>query len=59
MKPAAFEYERPGSLDLAIEALAKAGSEARVVAGWQTLGPMLNMRLATPSRLIDLGAIAR
>jgi carbon-monoxide dehydrogenase medium subunit len=58
MKPAAFEYERPGDLDLAVKALARAGSEARLLAGGQTLGPMLNMRLAMPARLIDLGSIA-
>jgi carbon-monoxide dehydrogenase medium subunit len=58
MKPAAFEYERPGDLARAVEALARAGGEARLLAGGQTLGPMLNMRLATPARLIDLGSIA-
>jgi len=58
MKPAAFEYERPGDLDLAVKALVRAGGEARLLAGGQTLGPMLNMRLAMPARLIDLGAIA-
>ncbi|MGP0092799.1 MAG: FAD binding domain-containing protein [Xanthobacteraceae bacterium] len=58
MKPAAFEYERPGDLDLAVKALVRSGGEARLLAGGQTLGPMLNMRLAMPARLIDLGSIA-
>jgi carbon-monoxide dehydrogenase medium subunit len=56
MKPAAFAYEKPGSLDHAIRSLA-AGGEARLMGGGQTLGPMLNLRLATPERIIDLGSI--
>ena len=58
MKPAPFEYLAPGTLDQAIAALAAAGAEARVLAGGQTLGPMLNMRLAMPQRLVDIGRIA-
>ena len=54
MKPAAFDYFRPGSLEEALEQLAAAGERAKVIAGGQSLGPMLNMRLATPSDLIDL-----
>lgn len=54
MKPAAFDYFRPGSLEEALEQLAAAGESAKVIAGGQSLGPMLNMRLATPSDLIDL-----
>jgi aerobic carbon-monoxide dehydrogenase medium subunit len=58
MKPAAFEYDRPANIDLALKALAAAGADGRVIAGGQTLGPMLNMRLTTPSRLVDLGSVA-
>jgi carbon-monoxide dehydrogenase medium subunit len=58
MKPARFEYDRAPRLEDAVALLAAADSDARVLAGGQTLGPMLNMRLAMPSRLIDLGAIA-
>lgn len=54
MKPAAFDYFRPSSLEEALEQLAAAGESAKVIAGGQSLGPMLNMRLATPSDLIDL-----
>jgi carbon-monoxide dehydrogenase medium subunit len=58
MKPAPFEYERPSSLDLAVKALMAAAGEARILGGGQSLGPMLNLRLATPARLIDVGSIA-
>jgi len=54
VKPAAFDYFRPSSLEEALEQLAAAGESAKVIAGGQSLGPMLNMRLATPSDLIDL-----
>ena len=54
MKPAAFDYFRPSSLEEALQQLAACGDSAKVIAGGQSLGPMLNMRLATPSHLIDL-----
>lgn len=54
MKPAAFGYFRPSSLEEALQQLAACGESAKVIAGGQSLGPMLNMRLATPSDLIDL-----
>lgn len=54
MKPAAFAYHRPESIEEALRQLAALGSSAKVIAGGQSLGPMLNMRLATPSDLIDL-----
>lgn len=57
MKPAAFAYEKPGSLNDATRSLAAADGEARLLGGGQTLGPMLNLRLATPARIIDLGSI--
>jgi CO/xanthine dehydrogenase FAD-binding subunit len=53
MKPAPFEYVRPGSLAEACEILA-GDDDARVIAGGQTLVPMLAMRLARPARLIDI-----
>ena len=53
MKPAPFEYVRPASLAEACALLA-ADEEARVIAGGQTLVPMLAMRLARPARLIDI-----
>lgn len=54
MKPAAFDYFRPSSLEEALQQLAACGDNAKVIAGGQSLGPMLNMRLALPSALIDL-----
>ena len=53
MKPAPFDYIRPGSLAEACALLA-ADEDARVIAGGQTLVPMLAMRLARPARLIDV-----
>jgi len=54
VKPAAFDYFRPSSLEEALQQLAASGESAKLIAGGQSLGPMLNMRLATPSGLIDL-----
>lgn len=54
MKPAAFDYLRPSSLEEALQQLVAGGDRAKVIAGGQSLGPMLNMRLAMPSALIDL-----
>jgi aerobic carbon-monoxide dehydrogenase medium subunit len=56
MKPAAFAYERPASLSDALTILAEQPG-ARLIAGGQSLGPMLNMRLATPSLLIDISRL--
>jgi CO/xanthine dehydrogenase FAD-binding subunit len=56
MKPAAFEYSRPGSVDEACALLA-ADDGARLIAGGQTLVPLMAMRLARPSRLIDIARI--
>ena len=64
VKPVAFRYERPESVEEAVALLAEHGDEAKVLAGGQSLVPMLNMRLARPSVLVDvnrlpLGEIAR
>jgi CO/xanthine dehydrogenase FAD-binding subunit len=64
MKPVAFRYERPESVEEAVELLREHGDEAKVLAGGQSLVPMLNMRLARPSVLVDvnrlpLGDVAR
>jgi CO/xanthine dehydrogenase FAD-binding subunit len=53
MKPAPFDYVRPASLHEACELLA-AADDARLIAGGQTLVPMLAMRLARPAKLIDI-----
>ena len=57
MKPAPFRYHRPGSLAEALALLARL-EEAKLIAGGQSLAPMMNMRLVTPAELIDLNAIA-
>jgi len=54
MKAAPFEYRRPESLAEALQALARAGEEARPLAGGQSLLPLLAMRLARPAVLVDL-----
>jgi CO/xanthine dehydrogenase FAD-binding subunit len=56
MKPAAFEYSRPASIDEACALLA-ADDGARLIAGGQTLVPLMAMRLARPTRLVDIARI--
>ncbi len=58
MKPAAFDYERPATIAEAVTMLGEAGGSAKILAGGQSLGPMLNMRLARPDRLVDVTRIA-
>jgi carbon-monoxide dehydrogenase medium subunit len=55
--PAAFDYTAPPTLQEALTALAEAGDDAKVLAGGQSLLPVLRMRLNAPDRLIDLGRI--
>jgi aerobic carbon-monoxide dehydrogenase medium subunit len=57
MKPARFEYRRPDTLPAALDLLQRHGAEAAVLAGGQSLMPMLNLRMARPSVLIDIGHI--
>lgn len=57
MKPAPFDYLRPDDEEEALEALAEAGDDARLLAGGQTLMPMLNMRLVEPAVLIDISRL--
>jgi CO/xanthine dehydrogenase FAD-binding subunit len=58
MKPPAFEYARPETLDEALAELARGGEDAKPLAGGQSLVPLLNMRLARPSLLVDLNRVA-
>jgi 2-furoyl-CoA dehydrogenase FAD binding subunit len=58
MKPRPFDYLRPDTIDEALAALAEYGDEARVLAGGQSLVPMLNLRLIEASALIDIARIA-
>jgi aerobic carbon-monoxide dehydrogenase medium subunit len=57
MIPAKFEYVRPASLDDAIQALAGGGDDAKVIAGGQSLLPLLRLRLAYPELLVDIGGL--
>ena len=57
MIPAAFDYAAPSTVDEAVQALAAAGEDAKVLAGGQSLLPVLRLRLAAPSTVIDLGRI--
>ena len=58
MKPAPFEYFQPHSLDEALALLDEHGSDAKPLAGGQSLIPAMNFRLATPAVLVDLNALS-
>lgn len=58
MKPPPFRYEAARDLDHALAVLAEEGDEAKVLAGGQSLIPLLNMRLAAPSVLVDITRVA-
>jgi carbon-monoxide dehydrogenase medium subunit len=58
MKPAPFKYRRPESLEEALEIFAELGSDAKALAGGQSLVPAMNFRLARPAVLVDLNRIA-
>ncbi|RMF89641.1 MAG: xanthine dehydrogenase family protein subunit M [Nitrospinota bacterium] len=57
MKPAPFRYFAPQTLEEALDLLARYGDEAKVLAGGQSLIPMMNFRLLTPAVLIDLNTV--
>jgi CO/xanthine dehydrogenase FAD-binding subunit len=57
MKPARFDYVSPTNLDAAIEALVASNGEGKLLAGGQSLLPLLNFRMARPSVLVDLNGI--
>jgi carbon-monoxide dehydrogenase medium subunit len=58
MKPAPFTYEAPATIGEALASLAARGDAAKIIAGGQSLAPMLNMRLAQPGHLIDINQLA-
>ena len=58
MKPAPFGYERPRDLPAALAVLGEAKTSARIIAGGQSLGPMLNLRLVEPGLIVDITALA-
>ena len=57
MKPAPFAYDQPRSVEEAVGLLARYGDDAKVLAGGQSLIPLLNFRLARPERLVDINRI--
>lgn len=57
MKPAPFDYVRAESVSHAVATLAAAGSDGKIIAGGQSLMPMINFRLVKPSVLLDINAI--
>ena len=57
MIPGAFDYVRPSSLEGALTALRAAGDDGKVIAGGQSLLPLLRLRLAYPEILVDLGSV--
>jgi CO/xanthine dehydrogenase FAD-binding subunit len=57
MKPPRFDYHAPQSVDQAVELLARYGGDAKVLAGGQSLMPMLNFRLSRPAALVDVNRI--
>lgn len=57
MKPAPFSYEAPGSVDEAVAVLGDHGEDASVLAGGQSLVPLLNFRMARPEVLVDINRV--
>jgi CO/xanthine dehydrogenase FAD-binding subunit len=57
MKPAQFDYVSPSTVDAAVEALVASNGEGKVLAGGQSLLPLLNFRMARPAVLVDLNGI--
>jgi carbon-monoxide dehydrogenase medium subunit len=57
MIPAKFDYTRPSSVDEAVSALSSGGEDAKVIAGGQSLLPLLRLRFAYPSVLVDVGGL--
>ncbi len=58
MKAAAFAYERPTDLNTALALMARADGTVKIIAGGQSLGPMLNLRLVEPDMIIDISGLA-
>jgi carbon-monoxide dehydrogenase medium subunit len=57
MKPASFDYVRAESIEHAVRMLAQAGGDGKIIAGGQSLMPMMNFRLVKPSVLVDINRI--
>lgn len=58
MKPAPFGYERPRDLQAALTLLADGEATTKIIAGGQSLGPMLNLRLVEPQMIVDISGLA-
>jgi carbon-monoxide dehydrogenase medium subunit/6-hydroxypseudooxynicotine dehydrogenase subunit alpha len=57
MKPALFEYDDPSTVEETLDLLARHGDECKVLAGGQSLVPLMNFRLARPGRVIDINGV--
>ena len=57
MKAAPFAYERPANINVALALMADAKGASKVIAGGQSLGPMLNLRLVQPDLVIDIAGL--
>ena len=57
MIPAAFEYHAPSTIDEATALLAKLGEDAKILSGGQSLIPLMKLRLASPTHLVDINGI--
>ena len=57
MKPASFDYFAPTTLDETLELLHEDGDEAKILAGGQSLMPLMNLRLARPQIIVDINRI--
>ena len=57
MKPARFDYQRPRDLPEALSLLGKASHSSKIIAGGQSLGPMLNLHLVEPELIVDISAL--
>jgi carbon-monoxide dehydrogenase medium subunit len=58
MKAAAFAYQRPADLNAALALMAKADGVTKIIAGGQSLGPMLNLRLVEPDLIVDISGLS-
>jgi carbon-monoxide dehydrogenase medium subunit len=58
MIPAAFDYARPSTVDEALQAIAAGGEDVKILAGGQSLIPVMRLRLAAPSTVVDLGRVS-
>ena len=57
VKPSSFVYHRPTTVEEALDVLAEVGSDGKVLAGGQSLVPLMSMRLAAPAHLVDVNQI--